>query len=74
MPPNKIAPLLGLGFELGLVLGLEAIFLGSNFPRTVITEKNSLREKYPNTKFFLVRIFLYSVQIQENMEPKKLCI
>ena len=24
-----------------------------------------LREKCPNTEFFLVRIFLYSVQIQE---------
>ena len=32
----------------------------------------SLREKYPNTEFFLVRIFLYSVQIQENSDEKKL--
>ena len=31
-----------------------------------------LREKCPNTEFFLVRIFLYSVQIQENTDQKKL--
>ena len=34
----------------------------------------SLREKCPNTEFFLVRIFLYSVQIQENTDQKKLRI
>ena len=28
-------------------------------------ETHSLREKYPNTKFFLVRIFLYSVGISK---------
>ena len=37
-----------------------------------------LREKYPNTKFFLVRIFRskspYSVQIRENTDQKKLRI
>ena len=33
--------------------------------------KQSLREKYPTTEFFLVRIFLYSVQIQENRDHKK---
>ena len=32
----------------------------------------TLREKYPNTEFFLVRIFLYSDWIQENTEQKKL--
>ena len=31
----------------------------------------SLREKCPNTEFFLVRIFFYSVQIQENTDQKK---
>ena len=31
----------------------------------------SLREKFPNTKFFLVRIYLYSVRIQENTDQKK---
>ena len=34
----------------------------------------TLREKCPNTDFFLVRIFLYSVQIQENADQKKLRI
>ena len=30
----------------------------------------SLREKCPNTEFFLVRILLYSVQIQESKDHK----
>ena len=30
----------------------------------------SLREKCPNTELFLVRIFLYSVRIQENTNQK----
>ena len=34
----------------------------------------TLREKRPNREFFLVRIFLYSVQIQENTDQKKLSI
>ena len=34
----------------------------------------TLREKFPNTEFFMVRIFLYSVQIQENTDHKKLRI
>ena len=29
-----------------------------------------MREKCPNTEFFLVRIFLYSVRIQENKDQK----
>ena len=33
----------------------------------VLMEK-ALREKCPNTEFFLVRIFLYSVRIQENTD------
>ena len=38
LPPRKIG--LGLGFGLGLALelGLEAIFLGGNCPRTVQNE------------------------------------
>ena len=32
---------------------------------------HSLREKCPNTKFFLVLIFLYSIRIQENTDQKK---
>ena len=34
----------------------------------------TLRENCANTKFFLVRIFLYSVLIQENTDQKKLRI
>ena len=34
----------------------------------------TLREKCPNTEFFLVRIFMYSVQIEENTDQKKLRI
>ena len=30
----------------------------------------TLGEKCPNTELFLVRIFLYSVRIQENMDQK----
>ena len=33
-----------------------------------------LRYTCPNTEFFLVRIFLYSVRIQENTDQKKLRI
>ena len=36
--------------------------------------KLALREKRPNTDFFLVRVFLYSVRIQENAEHIKLRI
>ena len=35
---------------------------------------HTLRKKFPNAKFFLVRIFLYSVQIWQNMGQKKLHI
>ena len=31
---------------------------------------SSLREKCPNTEFFLVRIFLYSGQTRENTDQK----
>ena len=30
----------------------------------------SLREKSPNTEFFLVRIFQYSARVQENMDQR----
>ena len=32
------------------------------------------KEKCPDTEFFLVHIFLHSVRIQENTDPKKLRI
>ena len=35
---------------------------------------SALREKCPNTEFFLVRIFPYSVRVRENTEQKKLHI
>ena len=35
---------------------------------------SSLRQKCPNTEFFLVRIFPYSVQIREDTDQKKLLI
>ena len=38
---------------------------------TLKSTKLSLREKCPNTEFFLVRIFLYSVRVQENTDQKK---
>ena len=34
----------------------------------------TLREKCPNTEFFLVRIFLYSIGMQESTDQKKLRI
>ena len=34
----------------------------------------TLCEKCPNTELLLVRIFLYSVQIHENTDPKELRI
>ena len=34
----------------------------------------TLREKFLNTEFFLVRIFLYSVRMQENTDQKKIRI
>ena len=34
----------------------------------------ALREKCPNTEFFLLRIFLYSVRIEEITDQKKLRI
>ena len=39
-----------------------------------IIMKLALREKSPNTEFFLVRIFLYLDWIQENVDQKKLRI
>ena len=37
---------------------------------SVFRKKHSLREKCPNTGLFLVRIFLFSVRIQENKDQK----
>ena len=36
-----------------------------------LSDRNSsLREKFTNTELFLVRIFLHSIQIQENTDQK----
>ena len=40
----------------------------------ILPDSYSLREKCPNTELFLVRIFLYSVGIQENTDQKQLRI
>ena len=45
------------------------LFIKHTYKATAI-----LREKCPNTKLFLVRIFLYSVRIQGNTDQKKLRI
>ena len=42
LPPRKIAPQLQLGFELRLVLGLGANFLGGNCPRTIFIQSKSI--------------------------------
>ena len=44
------------------------------FTNLMQREKISLREKCPNSEFFLVLIFPYSVRIQENTDQKKLLI
>ena len=56
--------------------------IGGNFPAYKLKRRCisndfrtwALREKCPNTEFFLVRILLYSVRIQENADQKKLRI
>ena len=53
-----------------ITLLIVGIIRNSNFERERIT----LREKFPNTKFFLVRIFPYSIRIRENTDQKKLHI
>ena len=40
------------------------------FQNTLNLRRPTLREKCPNTELFLIRIFLYSVQIQENTDQK----
>ena len=49
-----------------------SVYVNNNF-MTLLTYE-VMHEKCPNTQFFPVRIFLYSVRIQENMDQKKLRI
>ena len=47
---------------------------GTSIPAEVMSEMKvrlTLREKRPNTEFFLVRIFPYSAQMRENTDQKK---
>ena len=44
---------------------------GDYFWKLTVTTQKSLREKWPNTEFFLLRIFLYLDWIQENTDQKK---
>ena len=50
----------------------------TNVAMEIITQRKfqftSIREKCPNAEFVLVHIFLYSVQIQEKMDQKRLRI
>ena len=52
LPPRKISPRSGSVFGLGLVLelGLGAIFLGDNFPRTIRSKALNISRLYPNIK------------------------
>ena len=52
LPPRKISPRSGSVFGLGLVLelGLGAIFLGDNFPRTIRSKALNISQLYPNIK------------------------
>ena len=46
----------------------------ANWREIIVLYQQVLREKCPNPELFLVRISLYSVQIQENTDPKLLHI
>ena len=53
---------------------LECIFMAKQETVVWILKTNALRERCPNTEFFLVRIFLYLFWMQENTDQKKLRI
>ena len=48
------------------------IFHDQYIPYIYVSTHYSQSEKYPNTEFFLVRIFLYSDWVQENTDQEKL--
>ena len=52
---------------------IQLIFKQPPLP-TILPFRCTLRGKCPNTEFFLVRIFLHSVRIQENTDQKQLRI
>ena len=51
--PEENSPWLGLGFGLGLVLGLGAIFLGANCPRTTFIAFRTVYSKDEKLSIFL---------------------
>ena len=59
-------------FSLTFYYNIEEKIMNTYF--LIIIHKWALREMSRNTEFFLVRIFLYSVRIQENTHQKKLRI
>ena len=56
--------------------GVRNVSISEDFEKLSLWnfESFTLREKCPNTEFFLARIFLYSVRIQENKDQKKIRI
>ena len=64
---NFEGPYLADWFVYNLFPCFDIVFTQSGF---ISRSRNTLREYCPNTEFFLVRIFLYSVQIQENTDQK----
>ena len=63
--------------ELGFVNWIRHFQIDSkngNLQITACTYTYALREKYPNTEFFVVCILPYSVQIREKTDQKKLRI
>ena len=57
--PEENCPWLGLGFELGLrlVLGLVAIFLGGNCPRTILGTFLSRKNSSSTIQLFNPQLF-----------------
>ena len=55
---------------------LEELRLDRDYRLNLTAQKMkfSMKEKCPNTEFFLVRFFLYSVRIQEKTDQNKLRI
>ena len=61
LPSRKIAPRLGSGFGLGLALelGLGAILLGGNFPRTVMYKYASYKYYKYEKKALSKTLYIY---------------
>ena len=61
----------GLQFSFLLFQLNKFLSLATNLFKSKGFHNLTLREKCPNTDFFLVRIFLYSVRIQEKTDQKE---